>query len=109
MLCPGLVQEDVVDYCRRAGILLEAYSPLGTGQVLDTPDLVEMAEKYGKSPAQVALRWSIQMGFLPLPKTKTLKRIHENADVFDFELSADDVESLTVLDAGVSLLKHPDE
>lgn len=109
LLCPGLVQNDAVDYCRRAGILLEAYSPLGTGQVLDSPELIDMAEKYAKSPAQVALRWSLQMGFLPLPKTKTMKRIEENADIFDFELSDEDVETLSTLDNGVELLKHPDD
>ncbi len=109
MLCPGFVQTDVVDYCRRENILLEAYSPLGTGQVLDKAEIVQMAERYAKSPAQVALRWSLQMGFLPLPKTKTLKRIRENADLFDFELSAEDVDLLAKRDEAISWLRHPDD
>ncbi len=106
-LCPGETQPKVSDYCRAHNILLEAYSPLGTGLVFDIPEMKALSEKYGKSIAQICLRWSLQMGYLPLPKSVTPSRIKENGDIFDFELSAADVETISsVKDAGET--KDPD-
>ena len=87
---------------------LEAYSPLGTGSIFDNPVAQELAAKYGKSVAQVALRWSLQKDFLPLPKSVTPKNIESNLQIFDFELSEEDVDKLDKLD-GVKSQKNPDE
>jgi len=90
-LCPGDTKDALVAYCRKHGMLLEAYSPFGTGKAFQVPELQEMAAKYGKTVAQLLVRWSLQMGFLPLPKSTKAERIRENADVFDFEVDEDDV------------------
>ena len=87
LLAPGCTQEELVAFCRQHDILLEAYSPLGTGSIFDNPVAQELAAKYGKSIAQVALRWSLQKDFLPLPKSVTPKNIESNLQIFDFELS----------------------
>jgi diketogulonate reductase-like aldo/keto reductase len=108
-LCPGDTQDDVTGYCRSRGILPEAYSPLGTGAIFDVPLLRELAQKYKKSIAQICIRWSLQMEFLPLPKSVTPERIRENARVFDFELSAEDVKTIAALKGVVGYSKNPDE
>ncbi|MGT2755054.1 aldo/keto reductase [Streptococcus ovis] len=108
LLAPGCPQEEVTAFCREHDILLEAYSPLGTGSIFGNPVAQELAEKYGKSVAQVALRWSLQKGFLPLPKSVTPKNIEANLEIFDFELSADDVAALDTVE-GVTTQKNPDE
>lgn len=96
-LFPGITQPDTVACCKQHGILPEAYSPLGYGLALEMPTLVDLAGKYGKTVAQICLRWSIQMGFLPIPKTANAVRMDENLDVFDFELSEDDMQIITTL------------
>jgi diketogulonate reductase-like aldo/keto reductase len=101
LLCPGETQDEVRAYCDARGILLEAYSPLGTGRALDNPELAAIAAKYGKTPAQVCINWSLRRGWLPLPKSVTPTRIRENADVFNFELSNEDVASIAALELGV--------
>ena len=93
-LAPGVYQEEVVDYCREKGILLEAWGPFGQGELFQNEQVKEMATKYGKTVAQLALAWSLQEGFLPLPKSVTPERIASNLNCFDFELTADDVELL---------------
>lgn len=108
LLAPGCPQEEVVAFCREHDILLAAYSPLGTGSIFGNPVAQELATKYGKSVAQVALRWSLQKGFLPLPKSVTPKNIEANLEIFDFELSADDVAALDTVE-GVTTQKNPDE
>ena len=108
LLAPGCPQEDLVCFCRQHEILLEAYSPLGTGSIFDNPVVQNLAAKYGKSIAQVALRWSLQKGFLPLPKSVTPNNIEANLQIFDFELSADDVDKLDKLE-GIKSQKNPDE
>ena len=108
LLAPGCTQEELVAFCRQHDILLEAYSPLGTGSIFDNPVAQELAAKYGKSIAQVALRWSLQKDFLPLPKSVTPKNIESNLQIFDFELSEEDVDKLDKLD-GVKSQKNPDE
>ena len=108
LLAPGCSQDELVAFCRQEDILLEAYSPLGTGSIFDNPVAQELAAKYGKSVAQVALRWSLQKGFLPLPKSVTPQNIEANLQIFDFELSKDDVIQLDKLD-GIKSQKNPDE
>jgi diketogulonate reductase-like aldo/keto reductase len=107
-LCPGDTQDEVVAYSRGKGMLLEAYSPLGVGAVLQVPQMQELAAKYGKSVAQVAIRWSLQNGFLPLPKSVTPVRIRENANVFDFELSPDDMRIISALKGVAGVHADPD-
>lgn len=91
---PAFMQKDVVDFSEQEGMLIEAYSPLGTGAMLDHPVLKEIAEKYGKSTAHVCIRWILQHGVLPLPKSVTPSRIEDNTKVFDFELSAEDMAKI---------------
>ena len=107
-LCPGETQEDVVEYSRSHGMLLEAYSPLGTGKIFEVPEMQAVADKYGKSIAQICIRWSLQRGYLPLPKSVTPSRIEENLKVFDFELDESDVQMIADLTGCVGLSGDPD-
>jgi 2,5-diketo-D-gluconate reductase A len=84
----------------RLGVLTEAYSPLGQGLELEDPAIVEIAQAHGKTPAQAIIRWHLQVGNVVIPKSVTPSRIRENIDVFDFELSEQQLESLAALDAG---------
>ena len=100
-LCPGDVHEDTVNYSREAGMVLEAYSPLGTGKLFEVQELQDIVKKHNKSLAQVALRWSLQMGFLPLPKSATPERIRENLQVFNFALDQEDMDRINALKPGI--------
>jgi diketogulonate reductase-like aldo/keto reductase len=108
-LCPGDTQDEVVDYCRGKNILLEAYSPMGTGKIFDVPEIQKLADKYRRSAAQICIRWSLQRGYLPLPKSVTPERIRENAQVFDFELSPEDVKAVADLKGVIGYSQNPDE
>lgn len=107
-LAPGELQKEVVSYCQEHNVLLEAYSPLGTGKIFDVPEMQELSDKYGKTIAQIAIRWSLQHGFLPLPKSVTPNRIEENLAVFDFELSDEDMQRIDQLDGVVGKATNPD-
>ncbi|MBF0819594.1 aldo/keto reductase [Streptococcus acidominimus] len=108
LLAPGCAQEEVVAFCREHDMVIEAYSPLGTGNIFGHKEVEEIADRYGKSVAQVALRWSLQKGFLPLPKSVTPKNIEANLEIFDFELSQADMEKLDKLE-GIASQSNPDE
>ena len=108
-LCPGDTQNELVAYCKERDILLEAYSPLGTGKIFSVPQMRETAEKYGKSIAQICIRWSLQNGFLPLPKSVNSDRINENLDVFGFELSDEDMKMIAGLTGCVGFSNDPDK
>lgn len=107
-LAPGELQPAEVAYCQEQQILLEAYSPLGTGRIFQVPEIMALADKYHKTVAQVVLRWSLQHGFLPLPKSITPSRIKENTEVFDFQLSAEDMQIIDSLDGVVGKAEDPD-
>ena len=107
-LCPGETQDELVEYSRTKGMILEAYSPLGTGKIFDVPEMQALAEKYGKSIAQICIRWSLQQGYLPLPKSVTASRIEENIKVFDFELEESDVKLIAGLTGCVGVSGDPD-
>jgi len=93
---PGYNQADAVGYCRANDIVVESWSPLANGKlVAGCALLVELGEKYGKTPAQVALRWHLQQGLLPLPRSVTPSRIAENFDIFGFELEPEDMQRIT--------------
>jgi len=105
---PFLTQEKLRDFCRREGIQLEAWSPLMRGEVVNVPEIVELAEKYGKTPAQIVLRWDLQHGVVTIPKSVREARIRENADLFDFELSAEDMAKLDALNRNHRFGPDPD-
>jgi 2,5-diketo-D-gluconate reductase A len=88
-------------------IVTEAYSPLGIGKLLNNPTVVSVAEAHGKTPAQVLIRWSLALGNVVIPRSATPERIVSNLDVFDFELTADEMEALNGLDDGTRVRPDP--
>ncbi|MCM3079000.1 MULTISPECIES: aldo/keto reductase [Brevibacillus] len=104
---PLLNQRDLLGYCREHQIQMEAWSPLMQGN-LQHPLLLELAEKYGKSPAQIVLRWDLDQKVVTIPKSITPERIRQNADVFDFSLEADDLEKITALNENKRFGPDPD-
>lgn len=108
-LCPGETQDELVEYCRSQGMILEAYSPLGNGRIFDVTEMKDLADKYGKSIAQICIRWGLQQGYLPLPKSVTPARIADNLKVFDFALSEEDVQLIANLKGCVGLSGDPDK
>ena len=88
---------------------MEAWSPLGRGNVLDDPEIATIARRAAKTPAQVVLRWHIQRGDIVFPKSVTPDRIRENIDIFDFGLSADEVEAITALNRDERTGPNPDK
>jgi 2,5-diketo-D-gluconate reductase A len=99
-LHPYFQNSDVADYCAAHGIAIEAWAPLAEGRVIDDPLLTEIGERREKTSAQVALRWHIQRGHIVFPKSVTPARVKENFELFDFELSSDDVQRIEALDRG---------
>ncbi len=94
---PGFMQEETVEFCNKNGIIVEAWSPLGRGKILENETLLGIAAKYNKTVAQLCIRWCLQNGALPLPKSVTPSRIAENADVFDFIISKEDMEIINAI------------
>ncbi|NLG84768.1 MAG: aldo/keto reductase [Firmicutes bacterium] len=105
---PLLVQPDLLRFCREHGIQVEAWSPLMQGHVVEIPEIRRLAEKYGKTPAQIVLRWDLQHEVVTIPKSVHRERILENMQIFDFELSAEDMALLDGLDAGRRFGSDPD-
>jgi diketogulonate reductase-like aldo/keto reductase len=95
---PWLQQPDLHNFCKDNSVQLEAWSPLTRGEKFDDPLLVKLSEKYGKSPAQILIRWDLENGVVTIPKSVTPKRIQANIDVFDFELSEEDMAELNGCD-----------
>lgn len=108
-LCPGDTQDETVAYCRERGMVIEAYSPLGTGRIFDVPEMQKLAQKYNRTIAQICVRWSLQRGYLPLPKSVTPSRIQENLKVFDFTLTKEDVQMIADLKGCVGYHSNPDD
>ena len=106
---PYLTQDDLRGFCAEHQIAVEAWSPLGRGSVLGDPAIESIAHRAGKTPAQVVLRWHIQRGDIVFPKSVTPDRIRENIDIFDFELSAADVEDITLLNKNERTGPDPDK
>ncbi|GED59751.1 aldo/keto reductase [Brevibacillus formosus] len=105
---PRLSQDELRAYCKEQGIQFEAWSPLMQGQLLDNPVLKGIAEKYEKSIAQVIIRWDLQNGVVTIPKSTKEHRIVENASVFDFELSKEDMEMIHALNQNHRVGPDPD-
>lgn len=91
---PWCQRKDIAAWCAKRNVALEAYCPVVRGERFGDETLVRLSEKYGKTQAQVLIRWSLQKGYVPLPKSVTPSRIKENADVYDFELTQEEVDEL---------------
>ncbi len=94
---PGYDQPELIRWCQAHGMLVEAWSPLGCGAVLQDETLAEIARAHGKSPAQICVRFALQRGLAPLPKSTHPQRIAQNADVFDFSLSPDEMTAIMTM------------
>ncbi len=105
---PWLQQPSLGSYCDAHGIVTEAWAPVMKGRAAEVPELVLIAETHRKSPAQVAIRWILQHGMTTIPKSVHRERLAENADVFDFELSGEEMAAIDLLDRGARFGPHPD-
>lgn len=105
---PELIQPELLEYCQKEDIRLEAWSPIMRGKVNEIPVLQALAVKYGKTPVQIVLRWDIQKGVITIPKSVTEERIIDNANIFDFELTPDDMKKIDRLDKNQRIGPHPD-
>ncbi|UJF33386.1 aldo/keto reductase [Paenibacillus hexagrammi] len=105
---PLLNQQELLQYCKREGIQLEAWSPIMKGN-LDFPQITELAAKHGKTPAQIVLRWDLQHGVVTIPKSVHQARIQENAGIFDFTLSDEDMAKLDQMNQNHRYGPDPDQ
>ncbi len=105
---PYVVQQDLIDFCNKNTIQYEAWSPFMQGKIFGLRELQDLAEKYGKSIAQITLRWNLQKGVVTIPKSSKKERIESNAAIFDFELSNEDIAHLDSLDRGERIGPNPD-
>lgn len=108
-LCPSVTQPEAVEYCRKIGIVVEAYSPFGTGGIFKVEEMRRLADKYGKTIGQICLRWCLQKGFVSLPKSANPMRIKENSEIFDLELTDEDIDLISNLKGFVTDIPKPDE
>lgn len=106
---PHLTQKELHDFCQQEGIQLEAWSPLKRGELLNDPAINEIAAKHQKSPAQVILRWNLQNNVVTIPKSIKEHRIVENAQVFDFELTHEDMKRIDELNINDRIGSDPDQ
>jgi diketogulonate reductase-like aldo/keto reductase len=104
---PFLYQKELLEYCQRRAIQVEAYSPLARGERFKHPRITALATKYSKTPAQLMLRWGLQHGLVVIPKSTGEERIRENSQVFDFEISSEDMKSLDSLNEDLRLNWDP--
>lgn len=105
---PRLVQYELMKFCDEYKIQIEAWSPLMRGLVFKIPFLQELSQKYGKTISQIVLRWNLQMGVVTIPKSMTLIRIKENADIFNFRISEEDMKRIKNLNDGFRIGLNPD-
>lgn len=108
-LHPLLTQVEIRDYCAKHEIKVESWSPLGRGNLLEEPTINHIAKKHGKSPAQVLIRWHLQHDLVVIPKSVTPSRIKENAQVFDFSLSLNEMNQIDALNKNERFGSNPDE
>jgi diketogulonate reductase-like aldo/keto reductase len=105
---PRLVQPHLLEFCKKHDIQFEAWSPLMQGEIFDIPLLNDLAAKYGRTVAQIVLRWDIQKGVVTIPKSTREERIKENMEIFDFEIDAEDMTAIDALDKGRRVGSDPD-
>jgi len=89
---PGLIRKETVDFCKKKNIVLEAWAPLGKGKMLKNETLIDIAQKYNKSVAQLCLKWCLQNQVIPLPKSENEERMKQNLELFDFEITKEDMD-----------------
>lgn len=95
---PGFMQRETVEYCNTNNIIVEAWSPLGSGMVLNNEELKKIAKKYNKSVAQICIKWCLQNKVIPLPKSSNYDRLKQNIDVYDFNISKEDLNFINSMD-----------
>ncbi|MDR2121727.1 MAG: aldo/keto reductase [Flavobacteriaceae bacterium] len=105
---PNLIQQDLLDFCKQNTIRYEAWSPLKRGELFNDPVLLELAGKYHKNVAQIIIRWDLQKGVITIPKSTKKERIISNADIFDFNLSEEDMQKIDALNTNDRTGAHPD-
>ncbi len=103
------LRQDVVEFCRTHNIQIEAYTPLTRGQRFDDPNLVEVAKRYSKTPAQILLRWAVQHEIVVIPKSVDPNRIRENADVFDFSITRQDMDFIDSFNEDLIICWDPND
>lgn len=106
---PGYSQMECAKWCMERDIVPEAWRPLGAGAALNSEVMIELSKKYGRSPAQICIRWVLQHGLVPLPKSANPVRMRENLQVYDFELSAEDMRGIDELPRDEESAEKPDE
>ncbi len=106
---PYLYQKDLLKYCTKRKIILEAYTPLIRGKKFNDQKLIDLANKYNKTPAQILLRWAIQIGVVVLPKSVNKDRIKENSEIFDFEITEDDMDYLETFNENFRVAWDPSD
>lgn len=108
---PSCLKKETIEYCRQHGIVVEGYSPLANGKVFKVEELKDIAAKYNKKVSQLVIRWCLQNDVLPLPKSVTPERIKENLEIFDFEISKEDMEFIDGITTceGLGDSEHPDD
>jgi diketogulonate reductase-like aldo/keto reductase len=105
---PYVVQQNLLDYCAQNNIQFEAWSPIMQGRIFEIKEIVRLAEKYNKNAVQLVLRWNLQKGVVTIPKSVKKERIISNAEIFDFEISAEDIALIDNLDRNQRVGAHPD-
>ena len=105
---PGYSQEAVIQYCKEKDILVQAWSPIGRQRVLEEPLVQELAGKYGVSAAQICLKFAVQRGSIPLPKSSSIARMKENLDLYSFEMEQEDIWRLATMPQAGWSGEHPD-
>lgn len=108
-LHPQLQQIETQEFCKKHNILIEAWAPLGKASYFDHPTLVKLANKHKKTPAQIIIRWQFQSDIITIPKSVRKERQEENVDIFDFELSEEDIKEMELMNLEKRIGKHPDE
>ncbi|MDR2166716.1 MAG: aldo/keto reductase [Clostridiales bacterium] len=108
---PFLTQKEILEYCQKKEILVTAYCPQGRGRLglHENPVITALAAKYNKTPAQIILRWNMDIGVSAIPKTVNHARLKENIDIFDFQLTDDDITAINALNTGTRVIRDPDD
>ncbi len=104
---PYLYPDELLAYCNRKGIVLQAYSPLVRGKRMNDPRLIRLAEKYGKTTAQIMLRWDLEVGVSTIPKSASHERLKENFDIFNFSLEEKDIQFMKTFHEGLRVADDP--
>lgn len=106
---PGLTRPETVEFCKQNDIIVEAWAPLGKGKMLSNEKLIEISGKYKKSVAQLCIRWCIQNGIVPLPKSSNIERMKQNLEVFDFQISKEDMDFIDKMEFFAGSDMNPNE